>query len=243
MAASYPVRAFCYLEQINDEKNKISLTETHLVIRYRNKTDQFSLTQIKDLTFGHRKAMIYLLSGGIGVPFTSVAFYRDFLNPWPTLFLLFGGVFAIYLGWRGYQVLTIHLFGLSRDYRLNGISDNIRTFVNFTLKLLPVNLSLSNDADRMIYHITDIAGWKGKKSETHYTGLQKDGFIHASTFDQLETTRNKHFRGQSQLLLLTIDPLKVRAEIRYEDLMGHGQLFPHIYGDLNLDAVVKIKDF
>ncbi len=104
MTASDPVRAFCYLEHLNDEKNKISLTESHLVINYRDKTDSYTLPQVKDITFGHRKAMLYLLSGGIGVPFTAVAFYRDFLDPWPTLFLLFGGVFAIYIGWRGYQV-------------------------------------------------------------------------------------------------------------------------------------------
>jgi len=242
VTASDPVRAFCYLEHLNDEKNKISLTENHLVINYRDQTSSYKLPQVKDITFGHRKAMLYLLSGGIGVPFTAVAFYRDFLDPWPTLFLLFGGVFAIYLGWRGYQVLTIHLFGLSRDYRLNEISNNIQAFVGFAIKFLPMNLPFSSESERMIYHITDISTWKEEKSQTHYKGLPKDGFIHASTHDQLEDTRHKYFKSRSQLLLLTIDPLLVNVEIRYEDLMGEGKLFPHIYGDLNLDAIVKIEE-
>ena len=236
------VKAFCYLEHINDEKNKIWLTENHLEINYRNKLERYDLPQIKDITFGHRKAMLYLLSGGIGVPFTAVAFSRDFLDPWPTLFILFGGVFAIYLGWRGYQVLTIHIFGLNRDYRLNGVSDNIQAFVDFTLKVLPINLPVSSQSERMIFHITDIATWKGKRSKTHYNGFQQHGFIHTSTFNQLEGTHLKYFKGRSQLLLLTIDPLLVNAEIRYEDLMGEGQLFPHIYGNLNLDAVVRIEE-
>ena len=242
MTTSDPVKAFCYLEHSNDEKNKISLTGNHLVINYRNKTEDYELPQVKDITFGHRKIMLYLLSGGICVPFTAVAYYRYFLDPWPTLFLLFGGIFAIYLGWRGYQVLTIHLFGFSRDYRLNGVSINIQAFVDFALKMLPMNLPLASASERMIYHITDISTWKRKKSKTHYTGLQKDGFIHASTFDQLDDTRRNYFKGRTQLLLLTIDPLKVDPEIRYEDLHGEGKLFPHIYGDLNLSAVVKIEE-
>jgi len=242
VAASNTVRAFCYLERVNDEKNKISLTESSLVLNYRNKTERYELPTVKDLTFGHRKAMLYLISGGITVPFTAVAFYRDFLDPWPTLFLLFSGVFAIYLGWRGYQVLTIHLFGYSRDYRLIGVSDNIIAFVSFVLKFLPNNLPLPPDSEPMIYHITDFSTWNQTKSETYYQGDVKDGFIHASTSEQLEATREKYFKGRKQLLLVTIDPVKVNAEIRYEDLLGQGQLHPHIYGVLNLDAVVKIEE-
>jgi uncharacterized protein (DUF952 family) len=242
MGISEPVKAFCYLEQINDEKNKILLTDSNIILKYRNKSQQFNLTHIRDLSFGHKKAMLYLISGGITVPFTALAFYRDFLAPWPTLFLLFGGVFAIYVGWRGYQVLTIHLFGLDLNYRLNAISDNIRAFIAFTLKELPTNINLSSTAERMIYHITDVNTWKQKKTDTHFLGDQKDGFIHASNYHQLSATRNKHFKNQTNLLLLTIDPFKVNPEIRYEDLEGQGQLFPHIYGNLNLSAVIKVEE-
>ena len=242
MSDSETALAFCYLEHINDEQNKISITEKSLTINYRNKKEHFELTRVKDLTFGDRKAMLYLLSGGIAVPFTSVAYYRDFLNPWPTLFLLFAGVFAIYIGWRGYKVFTIHLFELQRDYRLAEISENMRAFVEFSLKFLPINLPLPPESQPLVYHITDISTWREKKSDTKYFGMQTDGFIHASTYAQLERTRQKYFKGKKGLLLLTIDPLKVHAEIRYEDLNGAGQLFPHIYGDLNLDAIVRIEE-
>lgn len=241
MTASEIITAFCYLEQNKDEKNKISLTENQLAITYRGRTERYGLTQIKDLSFGHRKAMLYVIIGGIVVPFTAVAFYRDFLSPWPTLFLLFAGILGIYLGWIGYPVLTIHLFGVSHDYRLNGISKNIQAFVDFTLKLLPTNLPLSSDAERMIYHIIEVETWKKNKWAAFYRRAQEKGFIHASTYSQLQSTRNKYFKDQTGLLLLTIDPLKVKPEIRYEDTSGAGQLFPHIYGDLNLDAVVKVE--
>ena len=186
VAASNTVRAFCYLEQVNDEQNKISLTDSRIVIKYRNKIDSYELPTIKDLTFGHRKAMLYLISGGIAVPFTAVAFYRDFLNPWPTLFLLFSGVFAIYLGWRGYQVLTIHLFGFDRDYRLTSVSENMVAFVSFALKFLPINLPLTDNSEPLIYHITDVSTWNQTKTETNFKGDTKDGFIHASTGSRLK---------------------------------------------------------
>ncbi len=44
-------------------------------------------------------------------------------------------------------------------------------------------------------------------------------------------------------MLLVIDTDKVDAEIIYENLEGGDQLFPHIYGHLNCDAVVKVVDF
>ena len=242
MTTSDSVRAFCYLERINDESNKIILGETNLIINYRNRTEQFELAQVKGLTFGYRKAMLYLIGGGIMVPFTALAFYRSFLAPWPTLFLLFGGIFAMYVGWRGYQVLSIQLFGVTRDFKLREVSDNIQAFVDFTVRILPANLPLGKEYERMIYHITDIPTWKKNKSDTHFIGDQSDGFIHASTYQQLDTTRMKYFKGRSDLLVLIIDPLKVVPEIRFEDLQREGQLYPHIYGDLNLDAVVKVAE-
>jgi len=212
------------------------------MVNYRDRLEQFELVQIKDLSFGHRKATLYIISGGIAVPFTAVAFYRNFLDPWPTIFLLFAGVFAIYLGWQGYQVLSIHLFGTTRDYKLRVVSDNLKAFVDFTVRLLPVNISLGKEHQRMIYHITDIPTWSKQKTPTNFGRAGNKGFIHASTYWQLENTRKKFFKGKSQLLLLTIDPLKVKPEIRFEDLSGEGQVFPHIYGDLNLGAVIKVEE-
>ncbi len=51
------------------------------------------------------------------------------------------------------------------------------------------------------------------------------------------------FRGQKGLVLLCIDTDKVSAEIRYENLEGGQELFPHIYGEINTDAVVQVAEF
>lgn len=49
------------------------------------------------------------------------------------------------------------------------------------------------------------------------------------------------FRGRSDLLLLAIDSNRVDATIRYENLLGGAELFPHIYGPLERSAVVAAE--
>jgi uncharacterized protein (DUF952 family) len=70
-----------------------------------------------------------------------------------------------------------------------------------------------------------------------------DGFIHCSTRDQVIQVANARFRGDSGLVLLHVDTDKVRHKIVYENLEGGQQLFPHIYGELNVDAVVRVAPF
>lgn len=95
----------------------------------------------------------------------------------------------------------------------------------------------------MIVIITNRARWL----EAHPTGvfvttsLAGEGFIHASTPEQVVGSANRHFAGQHDLVLLCIDPARVRAEIRYEGRPG-GTQYPHLYGPLNLDAVVAVLD-
>ena len=75
--------------------------------------------------------------------------------------------------------------------------------------------------------------------------LKSQRFIHCSKPDQVlgVANSNDHFKRQDDLLLLCIDPDLVVAEIRYENLEGAASLFPHIYGPLNLDAVINVLKF
>lgn len=72
--------------------------------------------------------------------------------------------------------------------------------------------------------------------------LKIEGFIHCSTPEQVIEIANSIFKGTQKLILLVIDEKKVVSEIRYEDC-GNKNLYPHIYGTLNLDAVIKTLDF
>ncbi len=72
--------------------------------------------------------------------------------------------------------------------------------------------------------------------------LDTEGFIHCSTPPQAVETANRHFAGRDDLILLSINADKVTAEIKYE-LAAHGGMYPHIYGPLNVSAVMDAVPF
>jgi uncharacterized protein (DUF952 family) len=95
----------------------------------------------------------------------------------------------------------------------------------------------------MIFHITKREQWEQAKQARIYRSdtLHTEGFIHCSTLQQLIRTANKFFQNQKGLVLLCIQPEQVKAEIKYE--AADSDLFPHIYGSLNIDAVNQVLDF
>lgn len=64
-----------------------------------------------------------------------------------------------------------------------------------------------------------------------------DGYIHLSTADQLTDTVDKHFAGQTNLHVASVDLAAQGDCLKWEESRG-GQLFPHIYGPLLLETVV-----
>ena len=95
----------------------------------------------------------------------------------------------------------------------------------------------------IIFHITTRAAFPRNAASYSPEKFQAEGFIHCSTPDQVVKVADARFRGQTGLVLLCIDSDKVRAEIRYENLEGGQELFPHIYGELNTDAVLQVLEF
>jgi beta-hydroxylase len=67
-----------------------------------------------------------------------------------------------------------------------------------------------------------------------------DGYIHLSTADQLQGTLDKHFAGQTGLVIAEIDLAVLGDAVRWEVSRG-GALFPHLYGALPMAAVLKIQ--
>jgi uncharacterized protein (DUF952 family) len=94
-----------------------------------------------------------------------------------------------------------------------------------------------------ILHITQRPKWAAAKNLGRYRAdtLDAEGFIHCSTAAQVIGSANRFFLGQSDLVILVIDGDRTRSEIRYEGADPHN-LFPHIYGELNIDAVVQAID-
>lgn len=97
----------------------------------------------------------------------------------------------------------------------------------------------------VILHIAYRAQWLRGQAEGAYRAesLATQGFIHTSRPHQLLRVANALFKGQRDLVLLYIDPHAVSAAIKYEAPPGSQEAFPHLYGPLNTDAVIKVVDF
>jgi len=97
---------------------------------------------------------------------------------------------------------------------------------------------------RVILHITSRVQWEEARTAGAYRGdtLDTEGFIHCSTLAQFVDVANANFGGRTGLVVLCVDSDKVAPEIRYEE-SGPGGPFPHIYGALTVDAVVKTTPF
>lgn len=96
----------------------------------------------------------------------------------------------------------------------------------------------------MILHITERSHATAAQQSGTYRAdsLDTEGFIHCSTPDQVVWVANQFYRGQSGLVLLVIDVDRVQADVKYELVEGVGN-FPHIYGELDADAIVDVIDF
>lgn len=102
----------------------------------------------------------------------------------------------------------------------------------------------SGSSPARIFHIALSSEWNQALEEGAYrTGsLEQEGFIHFSTGKQLLRTANKYYTGKRDVVLLVIDPAMLACELRYEPIED-GQMFPHLYGALNLDAVLEMLPF
>lgn len=97
---------------------------------------------------------------------------------------------------------------------------------------------------QLICHIVQRSLWEQASSSGSYQSdsWDSEGFIHCSALEQVCRVADLHFRGQTGLVLLLIEPARVLPEIRYEAPHGE-ERFPHIYGPLNIDAVVRVVAF
>ena len=92
----------------------------------------------------------------------------------------------------------------------------------------------------IIYKIADKALWKVAEDSGIFTGAEidiQDGFIHFSTAAQVAETARRHFLHREDLLLIAIDGDKI--DLVWEPSRG-GDLFPHLYENLSMDAVVSV---
>ena len=103
----------------------------------------------------------------------------------------------------------------------------------------------------MIFHLTEPARWRRSLDEGSHTGstrgveLDAEGFIHCSTAEQWSGVIDRFYAGVPELVLLHVDESKLTAPLRWEAVGGasdpDGELFPHVYGPIDLAAVIRVE--
>ena len=93
----------------------------------------------------------------------------------------------------------------------------------------------------MIYHVVTQTDWQFALENGFYeaASLASEGFIHTSKENQVKGVLERYYKNQTDLLLLHIDEDKLIPQLKYENASSVEELFPHIYGRLNLNAVIN----
>jgi uncharacterized protein (DUF952 family) len=98
-----------------------------------------------------------------------------------------------------------------------------------------------NDAMTVpIYKLCERPLWEEAQRRGVFAGAGadlRDGFIHFSSSSQVRETAAKHFAAVADLVLIAVDAQALANALRWEPSRG-GDLFPHLYGALPLEAVL-----
>ena len=105
----------------------------------------------------------------------------------------------------------------------------------------------------MILHLLSRESWVEAQAQGQLVApsVATEGFAHCSTEHQMVDVANKYYSGATNMVLLNIDPTKLTSQLKFEPpahldgspALPHEPLFPHIYGPINLDAVIEVIDF
>ncbi len=96
----------------------------------------------------------------------------------------------------------------------------------------------------VIYHLTSREAWTAAQGAAEYEApsLAEEGFIHCSADEsQMLRVAERLYPGVTGLLGLDVDTSRLTAEVKREPSRS-GEIYPHIYGRINLDAVVRVRD-
>jgi uncharacterized protein (DUF952 family) len=93
-----------------------------------------------------------------------------------------------------------------------------------------------------IYHIVLPEKWEAVKNDSSYLAgsLETEGFIHCSYDHQLDEVIERYYSDAPELVVLKLDIGKLTSKLVSEPSTG-GEIYPHIYGPINLDAVVSAE--
>lgn len=95
----------------------------------------------------------------------------------------------------------------------------------------------------MIYHVTTGQAWQLAQKTGFYTtdSFEQEGFIHCCRPEQLEGVLKRYYAQAPDLLVLYLDESRLTAPLKWEPSPVTNELFPHVYGAINLEAVQTIQ--
>lgn len=149
------------------------------------------------------------------------------------------------LNWNTNEVESFSIKGrhdLCIALRVPVVLEAVTAMVLVDLMMLENKIPRVLAQPNQIYHITTKDAWEQALIDGFYTAdsLESEGFIHCSTQNQLSDTLERFFKGQSNLVRLEINPKKLSAALKYELAPSINEYFPHVFGTINLDAVLKV---
>ena len=94
-----------------------------------------------------------------------------------------------------------------------------------------------------IYHVTTKQEWETAMLKGYYTvpTLESEGFIHCCAEEQVNGVMKRYYAGKKELVKLAIDTGKLISRLKYELVPSVNEHFPHVYGPINLDAVLDVE--
>ncbi len=94
----------------------------------------------------------------------------------------------------------------------------------------------------LIFHVAQASDVELASQSGSYRceSIEAEGFVHCCKPEQLQGVLERYYRGVKGLLLLHIDSGLLQSELVYENTVGGEELFPHVYGSINMDAVVQV---
>lgn len=94
-----------------------------------------------------------------------------------------------------------------------------------------------------IYHIVMPEVWEKFKDEDFYEteSLRAENFIHCSYAEQLDAVLNRYYKDAEKVLIMEIETDKLTSKL-VEEPSTNNEIYPHIYGEINCDAIVGIEE-
>ena len=94
----------------------------------------------------------------------------------------------------------------------------------------------------VFYHVTTAADWEAAKEKGEYihSSLEAEGFIHCSHEHHVAGVLERYFAGKTDLVKLVIESDKLTSKYVFDWSKSTADTFPHVYGPINIDAVIDV---